>query len=69
MVVTAEVIRHVGYDAGAAARLVGEINVAVAEICRAGGPCRVQFRAAGGTFEVVVSSGPHASRRFVHPVP
>lgn len=67
--VSAEVIRHLGYDTDAAARFAGEINVAVAEICRAGEPCRVHFRASGGNLEVLVSSGAHGSRRFVRPIP
>ncbi len=64
-----EVARHLGYADTVASKVIAEVNVAVAEICRIGEACRVQFRAAGGELEVVVSSGTHSTRRFVHPIP
>lgn len=64
-----EVARHLGYADAAASRVIAEVNVAIAEICRIGEACRIHFRSAGGELEVVVSSGTHATRRFVHPIP
>lgn len=66
--VAAEVARHLGYGEGKASELVGQVNVAVAEICRKGEACRVRFRAADGELEIIVA-GAHATRRFVHPLP
>ncbi len=67
--VAVEVTRHLGYAEATASLLVGEINVAVAEMCRRGETCHVRFRAAAGELEVLVSAGSHPTRRFLHRIP
>ena len=67
--VAVEVVRQLGYAGAAASLIVGEINVAVAELCRKGEACHVRFRAADGELEVLVSAGSHPTRRFLHRIP
>lgn len=54
---TTSVLRHAGYTGGAAAALTAEISAGVANGCRPGSACDVEFRAHAGELVLVVSQG------------